>query len=168
MHPDIETRFENLEIRRQSIVGRVRDLPPDRRTAKANNKGFSPVEVIMHLALAEQGNVEMMRKAPPSSLKGKKPHVTSFFNKIVNAMQRPDHPVRSTPGMTPRGDVTLEKAERLWEQSRTETRKYLETVPGLREPFIRFNLLMGLASVNDYLTLLEAHMTYHEQRFPAV
>jgi len=168
MHPEITKRFIALEARRKAFVERVKALPQDKQTAKPNAKSFSPAEVVMHLAIAEQGNLGFLQKAPPPTLKGKKTHMTFIFKKTVASMQKPVKPIMTPSSMIPKGPVNVDEAARVWEDVRRETAKYLEQVATPDEPFIKFLFFFGLGSAADYLTLLEAHMTYHEQRFPQV
>lgn len=67
MHPEIAKRFESLEARRKALVERVRALPAENQSAHPDSKSFSPAEMIMHMAMAEQGNVAFLRKTAPKS-----------------------------------------------------------------------------------------------------
>ena len=168
MHPDLAKRFAALEERRHKLVARVRALPHDKQTLKPDANHFSPAEVIMHMALAEQFDVGFMRKNPPSMLKGKKAHVTFIFRKTVSMMQNPVKEARTLGAMIPRGGCSLTEAETAWEEVRQETVPFLEQVEKPDDPMVKFMFIMGIASASDYLTLIEAHQTYHEQRFPQV
>jgi hypothetical protein len=168
MHPELQRRFEALEERRKALVARVEELPAEQQTAKPGPNQFSPVEVIMHMALAEQGNVSFMRKTPPSSLKGKKPKTTFIFRKTVQMMEKPAKQIRTVPYMIPRSGITLSQAKKAWEDIRSETAGFMQQVEGPDEPMVKFLFFFGLGSASDYLRLIESHTTYHEQRFPAV
>ncbi len=168
MHPALEKRFRDLEERRRKLVGRVRELPQDKQNLKPDANHFSPAEMIMHMAMAEQFDVAFMRKNPPSTLTGKKPKVTFIFRKTVADMQNPVKEVRTLGAMVPKGACSLTEAETAWEEVRSDTKEYLEQVEGPDAPMVKFMFFFGLASASDYLTLIEAHHTYHEQRFPKV
>jgi hypothetical protein len=168
MHPEIAKRFEAIEKRRKVLVDRVRALPLDRQNAKPGGKGFSPVEVIQHFALAEAGNVKFLRKTPPETLQGRKAHVTGIFRFTVRSMANPVKAVGTVGTMVPKNAVTVEEADRQWEEVRKETAFYLEQVKSPTDPFIKFLFFFGLGSANDYFDLMEAHLTYHEARFPSV
>lgn len=165
MHPEIAKRFKDLEMRRKALVARVRALPADKQNAKPI-KGFSPVEIVMHFALAESSNNAFLKRHPPSSLKGKKPHVTFIFKNTVKQMQNPVKVLPTVPYMIPKGPVDLAEADRAWDIARKELGSFLEHVQSPDEPFIKFLFFFGIGSASDYLTLLEAHMNYHEVRFP--
>src|SRR5687768_7476245 len=103
MHPDLERRFNAIEERRKAMVERVRALSKEKQNTRPSPKAFSPAEVIMHMALAEEGNVKFMRKIPPSELKGRKPKVTFIFRKTVQAMRNPVKPIATVGYMIPKG-----------------------------------------------------------------
>lgn len=168
MNPDVAKRFEAIEKRRKALVDRVRALPLDRQNAKPGGKGFSPVEVIQHFALAEGGNVKFLRKTPPETLQGKKAHVTGIFRFTVKSMVNPVKAVQTVGYMVPKATVTIDEAAKQWEEVRKETAFYLEQVKSPTDPFIKFLFFFGLGSANDYFDLMEAHLTYHEARFPQV
>ena len=168
MHPEVAKRFEGIENRRKAIVKRVQALPADKQAARPDGKGFSPIEVIQHFALAEEGNVKFLRKAPPESLQGKKAHVTAIFRFTVRSMANPVKAVSTVGYMIPKTTVSLDEAAKSWETIRKETAFYLEQVRSPTDPFIKFLFFFGLGSANDYFDLMEAHLTYHEARFPQV
>jgi hypothetical protein len=166
VNPEIAKRFEGIETRRKALVKRVRDLPTDKQNLKPSAKEFSPVEVIQHMVLAERGNVAFLTKSPPPTLKGKRPKTTFLFRVTVAKLQNPTKPLATVKYMVPTGPVDLEKAAKDWESVRQETAGFLEQVERPDEPFIKFLFFFGLGSASDYLSLLGAHLTYHEQRFP--
>lgn len=168
MHPEIDRRFKAIEDRRHAMVARVRALPKDKQSLKPDENHFSPVEVIMHMALAEQFDMAFVRKAPPETLKGKKPKMTFIFRKTVEMMAKPVREVRTMGAMVPKGVESLTEADTAWDEVRRETAEYLEKLESPQDPLVKFLFFFGLASASDYLTLIEAHMTYHEQRFPQV
>ena len=167
MHPEIQTRFNALEERRKKLVQRVRALPKDKQNLKKDPRTFSAVEMLMHMALAEQGNIEFLKKNPPETLKGKKTKMTFIFRKTLSLMEQPTKPIATVGAMVPKEKVSLDDAARAWKEVREETAAYLEKVESPDDPFIKFLFYFGLGSANDYFALLEAHTTYHEQRFPA-
>jgi len=168
MHQELARRFAALEDRRHKLVARVRALPADKQTQKPDANHFSPAEVIMHMALAEEFDVDFMRKTSPANLKGRKPHVTFIFRKTVAMMQNPVKESRTLGAMVPRGAPSLTEAETAWEEVRQDTAQFLEQVEKPSDPMVKFMFFFGLASASDYLTLIEAHHTYHERRFPTV
>ena len=166
MHPDLQKRFDGIEERRRALVTRVRALPDDKQGTKPGPNQFSPIEVIAHFALAEDSNNNFMRKTPPSSLRGKKPKVTFIFRHVVRSMQNPAKPLGTPPYMIPKTDVDLNEVDRKWGEAREELRGFLGQVENPSDPLCKFLFFFGLASADDFLTLIESHLTYHEHRFP--
>ena len=166
MNAEIKKRFDALEQRRKALTERVRALPPDKQAAHPNPKAFSPVEVIKHFALAENGNLQFLRNTPPASLQGQKPHLRFVYHKVLGSMKSANKFVGTLPYMVPDGTVTLEDGDRSWAAARAELSGFLEPVDSPDDPFCKFMFLFGLGSADDYLALMEAHMHYHETRFP--
>ena len=166
MNTEIKRRFDALEARRKAMVERVKALTPEKQTAHPDPKAFSPVEVIKHFALAENGNLQFLRNAPPQSLQGQKPHLRFVYHKVLGSMQDASKRVGTVPYMVPDSKVTFEDGDRSWEAARAELAGYLEPIDSPEDPFCKFMFLFGLGSADDYLALMEAHMHYHEVRFP--
>lgn len=166
MHPELAKRFAELEKRRVALVERVRTLPAEKQKTKRSPSEFSPVEMIMHIAITEHGDVVYLRKTPPESLKGKRPKTTFFFKSTVSRMQNPVKQMPTLPFMEPKEDVDLALAADSWAAARIQIAEYLEKVETPSEAFIKFHFIFGTASAQEFLDLLEAHMNYHEKRFP--
>ncbi len=164
MNGAIRKRFDNLERRREDLTDRVRALTPAQQTAK-DGKYFSPIEVLQHCGLAEKYNLEFLFKDPPRTLTGRSPKPRFVYRKVLKTMQNATR-VGTMPSMVPKNAANLESAAHSWAAARAELEGFLEQVDELDDPFCQFNFLFGLASVDDYLKLMEAHMHYHEVLFP--
>lgn len=167
MNSELKKRFENLEHRREAMVDRVRALSPERQKARRDPNAFSPLEVIQHFALAEEGNLKFLRENPPPMLQDKKPKTRFVYRMVVKQLRSADKMIRTLPSMVPKAAGTLDHADRQWAVAREELAVFLEQVDEPDEPFCKFSMLFGLGSADDYLRLMEAHMHYHEKRFPA-
>ena len=167
MNAEIKKRFDDLERRRQAMTAKVRALSPEKRNAHPDPKAFSPLEVIKHFALAENGNLQFLRNTPPISLQGQKTHLRFVYRKVLATMQAAKR-TGTVPYMVPHGTLDIEDADRSWAAARAELSGYLDDVDSPDDPFCKFMFLFGLGSASDYLALMEAHMHYHEVRFPAV
>lgn len=150
------------------MVARVLALSEKERQAKPTNGGaFSPAELIEHMALAEEGNVKFMRKFPPKTLAERRPKVTFVFRHTVQSMHAATKPVATVGYMIPKGSVDVEAAAKKWADLRLEMKTFLDQVESPEKPMVKFLFFFGLASASQYFDLLEAHMHYHETRFPA-
>ena len=168
MNTEIKKRFEALEARRQALTTRVRAMTPEQQNAHPDPKAFSPIEVIKHFSLAENGNLQFLRNTPPVSLQGQKTKLRFAYHKVLKSMESADRFVGTLPYMVPHGALTIEDADRSWAAARAELAGFLEPMDAVDDPFCKFMFLFGTGSVGDYLALMEAHTHYHEVRFPAV
>jgi hypothetical protein len=166
MDMEIQGRFEKLEARRQALVERVRALPPEKQKQKPASKAFSALEIIMHFALAEASNNGFLKKAPPTTLKGRKVSHGIFYGPTLLGLQSAGKIVTSPPMFVPKGEFTLDQADKAWALARRDLARYLEQVERPEAAFIKFLFFFGTLSALDYLSFTEAHMHYHETRFP--
>ena len=167
MHPDLQKRFDSLEARRQALVERVRALADPMQRQKPPSGGFSALEVVMHFAKAEDSNNGFLRKAPPPTLKNRRITYGIFYRPTLASLQNPGKPVGAPPMFVPKGQFTLADADGAWAAARKDLAAYLEQVESPEDPFIKFLFIFGTLSAADYLEFTEAHMHYHEVRFPA-
>jgi hypothetical protein len=166
MHPEIAKRWESLENRRHVMVERVRVLSPELRSRAPNARSFSPVQVVMHMALAERWQGDFLKKNPPSALRGRKPKPTFFFRQMIVMMTRAKTRIPVAPVGSPVTKITLEEAESAWQTERENLTHYFAQVEQPDDAMVQFPFFMGLVSSTDYLDLLAAHHTYHEVWFP--
>jgi hypothetical protein len=163
MHPDLQTQWNALEDQRKAFVDRVTSLSPELQSTRATSKDFSPVEVLMHFALVEDFDLQLMRKAPPTTLAGKKAK-PNFIYRFVIYGQSNGKRVPTASNMTPQVNVNLTEATEKWAKARQEIAELLDPLPGPDAPAIR-HPLFGLLSAADLIHLLSAHTRYHEIRF---
>lgn len=168
MNAEIKRRFEALERRRVAMTEKVRAMTPAQQNSRPDKRAFSPVEVLMHFALAEQGNLQYLRNNPPLTLQSQKPQLRFMYRRVVAAMQAADKRIATAPYMVPKGPISVDEADRAWSAARAELSGYLNDAASPDDAFCKFMLFFGLGSADDFLTLMEAHMHYHEKRFPAV
>lgn len=167
MNPEIEKRFDALEARRVALIERVRQLPAEQQKQKPANGGFSPSDVIQHFVLAEGSNLNFLKKASPSSLKGRTPKVTFIFRSTLKSLQSASKALPGPGGFMPKTHVDVETSAKAWAEIRSQYRAYLEQAENMHSPFIKFLFFFGLPSVEQWFEFYEAHMHYHETRFPA-
>jgi hypothetical protein len=167
MHPELKARFDAIETRRKALVDRVRALPSEKQKQQPADKGFTPLEIIMHFAIAESSNMEFLRKTPPASLKGKKVRYGIFYPMTLKGLQNPGKQMTAPPMFVPKGAFTLDEADQKWQAVRKEFAGYLEQAENPQDPWIKMFFIFGTLSAADYLEFTEAHLGYHEARFPA-
>lgn len=165
MDAEIKSQWDGLENRRLAMVKRVRELPKDRQSHRISADTFTPVELIMHMALSDEVTLRRIRKHPASALAGVSPKPTLMYKIIVSGMNA-GRRVPAPPNMKPEASVSLDEADRKWEDVRKELKTCLETVsaPGT---VVQKTFLFGRLSALDLLALIESHHNYHERYFPA-
>jgi len=165
MHPELASRFEALEKRRLAFTERVRSLSPDQQKAHPAPKEFSPLEVLQHMALAEQFDVELMRKRPPEQLRGRRARTNFIYRNAISKMES-GRRLPTMGSMVPRTSLSANEADQDWQGVRANVRQFLEKAETPETPVMKS--ILGTLSAADLLRLFEAHMNYHEQRFPKV
>lgn len=163
MHPDLQTQWNALEEKRTAFVARVTALPTELQTARPTPKDFSPVEVLMHFALAEGVDLDMIKKTPPASLAGRKAKPNFIYRFVIYGQTRGKR-VPTAPNMIPQGIITLQEATEKWAEVRQQIATFLEPLPSPDAPAIRHSLF-GILSAADLIGLLDAHTQYHVLRF---
>jgi len=165
MDAQVKSMWDGLEARRLAMVRRVRELSPDRQTHRASADTFTPVELIMHMAMSDEVSLQRIRKHPPSSLTGASPKPTLMYKIIVSGMNA-GRRVPAPPNMKPETSVSLDEAARKWEAIRKELSECLEAAPA-PGAVVQKTFLFGRLSATDLLALIESHHNYHERYFPA-
>ena len=165
MHPEIASRFEALEQRRALFTNRVRALSADKQKTHPGKGEFSPLEVLQHMALAEQFDVELMRKRPPEQLKGRRAKTNFIYRNAISKMES-GRRLPTMGSMVPRSSLNADEADQEWGGVRANIRQFLEKADSPEAPVMKS--ILGTLSAADLLRLFEAHMHYHEARFPKV
>ena len=166
MRKSIEDRFNALEVRREAMVERVRALDESKRDVKPAT-GFSPVGVVEHIALMEEFNVGFLDLMPPDRLSGEKTVLRILGKMVGKGLNDPTkYMSRTLPAAVPKGPIGIETAAVHWTSVRGRLRAHFVNVSEPDAAFIKMDWLFGTLSANQYLDLVEAHMRYHEVRFP--
>lgn len=165
MQPDVQEKWDHVEASRTALVERVRALPEAQRTAKPDPKAFSPVELLMHMALAEEVDLLMMDQRPPSGFAGRRAKPTFFLRWALKSMWKAKS-MPTTGQMVPKPGTTFEEACGKWEEVRSRTAAHLEGLPSPDAPVCK-HPFFGLMSAGNLMELFEAHTHYHNARFPA-
>jgi DinB superfamily len=154
-----------LEVRRKTMTDRVAVLDNQAQIRRRRPSEFSPVEVIMHMALAETVSLEVMRQRPPIGLTTLRPKPSWIFAFALNRMEA-GNGVPTIGSMMPKSDVTLREADARWTEVRNEIHGLLSPLPTMDHVALK-HPIFGLLSARDLLQLLSSHTRYHEIRFPA-
>jgi hypothetical protein len=145
-------------------MDRVRALPEDKRSSRPAHGEFSPIEVIMHIALAEGFDLERIQKTPEGTFAGMPSKPSFFFKKALQTMARAQK-VPTFKLMTPDDGTTFAQAEAAWADVRSGCAKVFEQIKDPHETLVKLPFF-GRLSTLDLLDLFEVHTHYHEARFP--
>ena len=146
------------------MVAKVRALNLDQQKAHPGKGEFSPVELLQHMALAEQFDVELMKKRGPKELKGKSPKTNFMYRHAIKKMEAAQRLPTMGP-MVPKSAQTVDEADRHWREVRAAIKGFLDQAEGPASPVMKS--ILGTLSAADLLRLFEVHMHYHETRFPS-
>ena len=163
MHPELQAQWDALEAQRNAFVARVTALPTELQTARPTPKDFSPVEVLVHFALAEGVVLDMMKQTPPVSLAQKRARPNFIYRFAVYGLSRGKR-VPTAPNMIPEGQSSLPEATEKWAEVRQQIAAMLEPLPSPDAAAIR-HPVFGILSAADLIALLDAHTRYHVLRF---
>lgn len=119
----------------------------------------------MHMALAEEVDLQMMDQRPPGSFSCRKAKPTFFFRWALKRMWKAKS-MPTTGQMVPKPGTSLDEACRKWEEVRLQTAAHLDGVTSLDAPVCK-HPFFGLMSAGNLIELFEAHTHYHNARFPA-
>lgn len=165
MDPELERRFSALETLRDTVLTRVASLPEADRTLSPGPDAWSPAQVVTHLVLAEQEYLGLIARAAERGVGGLRPTRSPLVGLLCFVM-RQGIPVPVPPGMAPPADASLEAAARIWEVSRADLRRWLESVDDPRREVLGVHPQLGPMSATQMLAVLDAHLRYHLKRMP--
>jgi len=165
MEAQIKSKWDGLEQRRLAMVQRVRDLPSDRQNIRPDAHSFTPVELLMHMAMSDAVTIERIKKHPVSALNGVAPKPTFLYKIIVSGMNA-GRRVPAPPNMKPEGQFSLDEAAKKWESVRRELSTYFE-MASTPDTVVQKSFMFGRLSASNLLALIESHHNYHDRYFPA-
>lgn len=160
MSPRRERAFAAIEQKKADILRRLDPVilrqREERIAGKALQDDWSPMQVAYHLMRAE----ELLPAPADGSVTRRKP---IFF--LGCALLRAAVPIPSKAREEPRDDLPVVELMQRWAASREVLHAGLETaLPGER---CAQHPVFGALDADSYLTMLDAHLTYHLKRWPA-
>jgi hypothetical protein len=165
--PELAFRHAALRARKEAVAARVLAMDERQRTTTPPDKGFTPAELVAHLAKTEEFHLGFLRKAPPMSIKGRAVKQGFFHKKILKTFQDLKRIAAPPMLIPPKQPDAAAEAGRLTGKL-DEFEGFLTQVETMDKPLIKLNFLFGTLSVAQYLEFQEAHIAYHEHFFPKV
>lgn len=160
-------RHKTLVATKKELAAKLLAIDPSKHHLPSQDGGFSPAELMEHLAKAEEFNLVFLRKAAPPQISGRKVKPGPFYRMILNSFQnlkRTSAPPMLKPTKTP----DIQAKHQIWLKHLDEADGFLGQVAGADQPFIKMNFLFGTLSANQFLDFQEAHIKYHNHYFPKV
>ncbi|MBS1719055.1 MAG: DinB family protein [Armatimonadetes bacterium] len=160
-------RHRALKTAKQEFAKRLLAIPADKRHVQPSDGGFSPAELMEHLAKAEEFNLKFLRKVGPQQIASRRVKPGPFYNMILGSftnLKRTSAPPMLKPAKTP----DMDSHHSTWMKHLEEVESFITQVPSGSSPFIKMNFLFGTLSADQFLAFQEAHMKYHDHFFPQV
>lgn len=160
-------RHQALIASKHEFAERLLSIPESQWHTHSSDGGFSPAELMEHLAKAEEFNLKFLRKTPPRDIATRKVKPGFMYNMILKSfksLKRTSAPPMLKPNKSP--DMRLQGDQ--WRKHLEEVDSFLGHVSAVDSPFIKMNFLFGTLSADQFLEFQEAHIAYHCHYFPKV
>ena len=159
------TRHAELRAKKLEFADRLMKIDPSKRNNKPADNGFTPAELMEHMAKAEEFNLVFLRKVSPKQIEGRKVKPGPFYNFVLKSFQTLKR-TSAPPMLKPSKQPDIDSAYSQWKSHLDEVEKFLGQVSTPSAPFVKMNFLFGTLSADQFLTFQEAHVHYHEHYFP--
>lgn len=156
-------RLEAVDARRRALLDEVESLDASRRTRRPPDGGWSIIEVVEHLVLAELdvlGDLDAPRPHRRRTLRHR------FGYLVVLGVLGFGIPVKvPSQGMVPRGGRTLDELRAMWDDTHRRLRDYVDSLDadGLRRATFR-HPVSGPLTVGQAVRMLDVHLRRHEKQ----
>ena len=160
-------RHQALKATKIELAKRLLDIPEPSRHTSPKDGGFSPAELMEHLAKAEEFNLKFLRKVGPKQIANRRVKPGPMYDMILKTFQnlkRTSAPPMLKPAKTP----NMQQQHSLWMKHLDEVETFLSQAGSPDSPFIKMNFLFGTLSADQFLAFQEAHVKYHTHYFPQV
>ncbi|HWD40713.1 MAG TPA: DinB family protein [Fimbriimonas sp.] len=165
MHLQLRNRFEALEERKKAFIARIKALPVEAQSHRPSPNRFSPVEVAMHLALSQRASTEAAKKLRPETAKAMHPRPTFLYKQTVANLKAANRWLPTFGARVPSAGSTLDQAEQTWDWAQSDLKSLLEWAEH-PQSVVTKEFPFGVLSAAQLLDLFDAHLHYHEARFP--
>ncbi|HWD41658.1 MAG TPA: hypothetical protein VG944_22640, partial [Fimbriimonas sp.] len=87
MVPEVAKRNEALRARKEAMAQRILGMDDRKRATQPSDGGFSPAELVAHMAKAEEFNLAFLRKVGPSGLDGRRVKPGVLYGHVLKSFQ---------------------------------------------------------------------------------
>lgn len=158
-------RHQALVAKKRELASKLLAFSEPLRATHPKDGGFSPAELMEHLAKAEEFNLKFLRKVGPGQIVGRKVKPGPMYKMILGSFQNLKR-TSAPPMLKPAKSTNMEQQHALWMKHLDEVDSFLSQVPSADGPFIKMNFLFGTLSPSQFLDFQEAHIKYHDHYFP--
>lgn len=173
MTPSLDRRLTKMGQRLQSLLDQLSAYDDDTLNRKPADGGWSALQVMCHLMLAEEGSVKYVRKKLSFNPELKEAGLASAWRSfLLNFYFKLPFRFKAPPGV---GDDVLplkssfREVSQRWLASRQDLRRYLESLPPemfhrsiYRHPFA------GRMSLDGMLRFFDGHFERHRKQIERV
>lgn len=156
-----------LKATKQELASKLLAIPEAKRLEEPKDGGFSPAELMEHLAKAEELNLKFLRKAGPLQISHRQVKPGPMYRMILGSFQKLKR-VSAPPMLKPTKSPNLEQQHDQWMRLLDELDAFMSQTSSSSGPFIKMNFLFGTLSADQFLDFQEAHIKYHNHFFPKV
>jgi len=164
MLAELQSRFDQLEDRRRSLVSVLGSLKDDQITRKLDQDRWSILQVIQHIILGERGARLSERELRDNPIRGQlKP---GKLIEVVRDILDRDVPVGvPDPSLEPDGNTPFPELLEQWDKERQLLADLLDTVtPETRETVMFSHPAAGPMPAQELLDLALSHFDYHQRQ----
>jgi len=164
MLAELQSRFDQLEDRRRSLVSMLGSLKNDQITRKLDQDRWSLLQVIQHIILGERGARLSERELRDNPIRGQlKP---GKLIEVVRDILDRDVPVGvPDPSLEPDGKTPFPELLVQWDKERQLLADLLDTVtPETRETVMFSHPAAGPMPAQELLDLAISHFDYHQRQ----
>jgi DinB superfamily len=168
VNPGLARHLDALDRRRAELLATVRAASPGQRAFRPDGNGWSMVDVVEHLVLAEEGALLSLTKGPrPGTRVTLRNRVAVVLVRIyLSAGFRARVPVQ---GIMPKGGVSLETLEHRWGTVRAQLRDRLAGLSraDLRAPKFRHPVAGWVPPASGFAFLV-THLIHHRRQLDRI
>jgi hypothetical protein len=158
-------RFRRIRAEEEAMACEILAIQEPGRSRNPSDGGFSPTELMEHMAKAEEFQLEFLRKSPPTTLGGRRVRPGFFYGFVLKSFRALKR-ISSPPMLRPTARPASEGEYARWIRLLDEAEQYVGQASSPEAAFIKMNFLFGTLSVEQYLDFQEAHVNYHRHYFP--
>jgi len=161
---ELQSRFDQLEDRRRSLISVIESLKDDQITRKPDQDRWSLLQVIQHIILGERGARLSERELRDNPIRGQlKP---GKLIEVVRDILDRDVPVGvPDPSLEPDGNTPFPDLLEQWDKERQLLGDLLDTVnPETRETVMFSHPAAGPMPAQELLDLALSHFDYHQRQ----